>query len=162
MPIISTLTKTHKGRNGLDNHVVSYHDTDIVVWNAECIALSTGGFGTRTTKLRMNQVSQEYELNFEVFTGTRGEKKGRWYVAFTPMTTEFPISAENFMILNRNPVPADDKVKLFSYLPLTSLASNKDVDARRSQLKYYKSLTKAQKTVVSSSYITLDQRKEYV
>ncbi len=52
-----------------------YHQTKVVRWNTDEIVLNSGGYQTATTKTRMNQVAQEYNLNFSVF-----QKDCVWYV----------------------------------------------------------------------------------
>ena len=54
---------------------VQYHDTIIVEFTYTTIRLNTGGWYTATTKRRMNQVSQEYDLGFHVY-----QKYGSWWV----------------------------------------------------------------------------------
>ena len=54
---------------------VYYHDTLIVSFNNKEIILDTGGYNTRTTKLRMNQVSETYKLGYHVFA-----MDNIWYV----------------------------------------------------------------------------------
>ena len=74
-----------------ESTVVRYHDTDIVKFTKSMepfrhisgpelpittVVLNTGGYWTATTKRRMNEVSVQYNLGFQVF-----QKKGKWYVA---------------------------------------------------------------------------------
>ena len=53
---------------------VCYHTTAVVKFDSYNIKLNTGGEFTATTKLRMNQVSEDYSLGFHV-----KQKKGVWY-----------------------------------------------------------------------------------
>jgi len=81
-------------RSEADSIIVKYHDTDIVKFTKEkdsfpcvyelglpaltkiTVKLDTGGWWSATTKKRMNEVSDQYELGFQVF-----QRKGKWYVA---------------------------------------------------------------------------------
>lgn len=63
--------------------VILYYTT-IVAWNDKEIILNTGGFETNTTKQRMNQTAQEFNLDFSVF-----QKKGVWYVNYKGEVVEF-------------------------------------------------------------------------
>jgi len=54
---------------------VRYHNTDVVSFSPKQIKLNTGGWKTSTTKTRMNQASNQYNLGFTVY-----QKKGSWYV----------------------------------------------------------------------------------
>ena len=63
---------------------VKYHDTVIVRFNYCAITLDNGGFFTVTTKRRMNQVSQEYNLGFSVY-----QKNFNWYVDYKGETIPF-------------------------------------------------------------------------
>ena len=66
---------------------VVYHDTPIVSFNESSIELNTGGWWTRTTKVRMNQTSQEFGLGYAVF-----QKDHEWFVDYRgevhPFTSE--------------------------------------------------------------------------
>ena len=57
--------------------VVTYHNTDVVTFHKETntLVLDTGGWFTATTKTRMNQTANEYNLNYYVY-----QDKGQWYV----------------------------------------------------------------------------------
>ncbi len=54
---------------------VQYHNTIIVEFTDYTIKLNSGGWRTATTKLRMNQVSGQYDLGFHVY-----QKYGSWWV----------------------------------------------------------------------------------
>jgi len=56
---------------------VIYHDTAVVSFNSDTITLNTGGYFTRTTKLRMNQASNQFDLGFKVY-----QRQGTWYVDY--------------------------------------------------------------------------------
>lgn len=71
--------------------VVKYHKTEIVQFNSEEITLNSDGWYTATTKRRMNEVSETFNLGYHVFS-----KKSKWYVNFKDETIEFVDS----MVLN--------------------------------------------------------------
>lgn len=54
---------------------VVFHQTPVVTFDAHRIALNTGGWRTRSSKVRMNQASQEFGLGFRVY-----QKQGAWFV----------------------------------------------------------------------------------
>jgi imidazoleglycerol phosphate synthase glutamine amidotransferase subunit HisH len=54
---------------------VQYHDTIIVEFTNDTIKLNSGGWRTVTTKRRMNQVSEEYDLAIRVY-----QKYDSWWV----------------------------------------------------------------------------------
>ena len=69
-----------------DNNLeVYYHDTPVVkkYANGE-ITLNTGGWLTPTTKRRMNQVSEAYNLGYKVY-----QKNYNWYVDYKGETIPF-------------------------------------------------------------------------
>ena len=72
---------------------VKYHNTIVVYFTDEHIALDTGGYRTRATKLRMNQVSQQFDLGYRIY-----QKDFRWHVEFNGHTTIF----FNRMMIDRN------------------------------------------------------------
>lgn len=69
-------TATRVKKDG-DNLIVRYHDTEVVKVTKDKITLNTGGWFTNTTKTRMNQASNEYDLGYQVY-----QKKGKWFVDF--------------------------------------------------------------------------------
>lgn len=68
----------------MDHKCVSYHQTDVVKFNDEEIILNSGGWRTNTTKLRMNQTSNQFDLGYNVF-----QKDFGWYVSFKDQIIEF-------------------------------------------------------------------------
>jgi hypothetical protein len=56
---------------------VVYHSTAVVKFNDREIILNTGGYQTATTKMRMNQASNQFDLGFRVF-----QKKHQWYIEY--------------------------------------------------------------------------------
>lgn len=77
---------------------ISYRGTDVVSFNAQEITLRTGGWKTATTKTRMNQTANQFELGFQVY-----QDKGEWFVNFNGEKIEF---TGNTLILSRVPVTA--------------------------------------------------------
>ncbi len=63
---------------------VRFHETPIVVSTPERIVLHSGGWRTLSTKMRMNQASREFGLNFQVW-----QKNFKWYVDFKGKTLVF-------------------------------------------------------------------------
>lgn len=57
--------------------VVSYWNTDVVTIQDGYVTLNSGGWLTQTTKKRMNQVSDEYDIGYKVY-----QKNGEWFVSF--------------------------------------------------------------------------------
>ena len=75
-------TRVQKG-DGITR--VTYHSTDVVtVYPNGKIVLDSGGWRTNTTKLRMNQASQELGLGFNVW-----QRLGNWYVDIDGTVQEF-------------------------------------------------------------------------
>lgn len=64
----------------LDNkrtRVITYWNTDVVRFSDDKIVLNSGGYRTATTKLRMNQASNQYGLGYYV-----AQIKGVWFVEY--------------------------------------------------------------------------------
>jgi hypothetical protein len=55
--------------------MVRYHNTVVATFDESTITLDTGGWDTPTTKLRMNQTANQFDLRFSVF-----QRKHKWYV----------------------------------------------------------------------------------
>lgn len=83
----ATSIKTENGKTA-----ITYHSTDVVTFDEKSITLNTSGWFTNTTKNRMNQTSNQFDLEFCVF-----QKNGNWFVEFQGTTVEF----ENGMTLER-------------------------------------------------------------
>ena len=77
--------------NGYIN--VVYHATCVVKFNDKEIILNTGGWESRTTKVRMNQTANQYLLGYSVF-----QNKGVWYVSYRGNTYTF---TDNIVVLDR-------------------------------------------------------------
>lgn len=69
-------TSTSIVRDG-DDTEIAYHGTKVVVFNDASITLDTRGFFTVTTKRRMNEASNMFNLGYQV-----NQVKGRWIVRF--------------------------------------------------------------------------------
>ena len=67
-------TATKVEHRGLETFV-RYHNTDVVQFDSLYITLNTGGWETATTKLRMNQASNQFNLGFSVY-----QKDFQWFV----------------------------------------------------------------------------------
>ena len=70
-----------------------YHKTSVVQFNDKIIVLDTGGWKTNTTKKRMNQASEQYNIGFEVY-----QKAKKWFVKY--QGDEFPYN--DHMVLSRS------------------------------------------------------------
>ena len=65
--------------------VVTLHSTEIVQITPEgVVVLDSGGHLTNVTKTRMNQVAEEFNLNFSVY-----QDKHNWYVRVPGGTLDF-------------------------------------------------------------------------
>jgi hypothetical protein len=67
------------------NISVKYHQTEVVAVNNGKITLNTGGWWTVTTKARMNQASNQFNLGYHVH-----QKDGEWFVTYNDETIPFP------------------------------------------------------------------------
>lgn len=87
MPQQQRIGKTHTTVvDNTDQLVVTYHATQVVRVNKRSgiVTLNSGGWKTATTKNRMNQTSNQFQLNFGV-----SQKSGVWYVDCKGKTVEF-------------------------------------------------------------------------
>ena len=69
---------------GLDTTKVIFHNTAVVQYNSQTILLNTLGWETPTTKKRMNQTSEQFNLGFRVF-----QKNWDWFVEFNGIVKKF-------------------------------------------------------------------------
>lgn len=69
-------------KNGITN--ITFHSTVVVSFDDKTITLDSGGWLTKTTKDRMNQTSNQFDLGFNVY-----QKNGNWYIDFKNSTTAF-------------------------------------------------------------------------
>ena len=90
---------THKTQVHISNDFngsaleVYYHNTRVVFYCNGFITLNTGGWSTATTKLRMNQASNQYNLGYKVY-----QKDFNWYVEFEGETIPFK---ENILVMKK-------------------------------------------------------------
>lgn len=61
-----------------------YHSTAVASFDDERIILNTGGYHTYTTKLRMNQFSNQFRLGYEVY-----QRDFDWFITFDGKTIPF-------------------------------------------------------------------------
>lgn len=64
--------------------IVTLHGTDIVKFGQVDIILNSGGYKTVTTKRRMNQISDMFDLEFIVY-----QENYKWFVDFKGEILEF-------------------------------------------------------------------------
>lgn len=74
---------------------VGYHSTCVIRWNDEQIILDTGGLDSHTTKARMNQASNQFDLGLKVYA-----EKGVWWVAMN-RDWDSRILFHNGMVIDR-------------------------------------------------------------
>ncbi len=86
--------KTKVNKNARGQTEIIYHETAVVTFDPEQIILNTGGWWTRSTKTRMNQVSEYYSLGFRVF-----QKAGEWFVDYRANIQPF---TKDILALNRS------------------------------------------------------------
>ena len=80
-----TATKVIKRElDGREYTAIKYHDTEVVVFSAGAILLDSGGYKTVTTKRRMNQASDQFDLGFQVY-----QQKKEWFVDFNGQCVRF-------------------------------------------------------------------------
>ncbi len=75
-----------------DYTIVKLHGTDIVKFNDNKIILNSGGWKTMTTKRRMHEVENEYNLGYSI-----SNVRGNWVVTFKGKNIPF----EDGMVLER-------------------------------------------------------------
>lgn len=85
--------KTSIRRNKGGQTKVVYYKTAVVTFTDDQIWLDTGGWWTRTTRVRMNQASRQFQLGYRVY-----EKGSKWYIAFGNKSHDF---SANQMKLDR-------------------------------------------------------------
>ena len=81
---IGRTATTVKTKDGLTR--IQYHSTVVVEFDQEQIRLDSGGWQTATTKSRMNQASNQFDLGYRVF-----QKDFEWrvYVSQHDITLPF-------------------------------------------------------------------------
>jgi hypothetical protein len=70
---LSSYCTTYDYDKGL--HTVTYRETIIVQWTSRTVRLNTNGWLTSTTKRKMNQCSNQFNLGFGVY-----QKAHEWFV----------------------------------------------------------------------------------
>lgn len=70
--------------SGIEWTTVVYHTTPVVKFSNSMIILNTGGWYTMTTRKRMNQASNQFNLGYRVF-----QRDTKWYVEYHRKTIEF-------------------------------------------------------------------------
>lgn len=70
---LSNYRTTFQGDNNKGQ--VVYVNTTVVFWDENCIQLRSGGYETVTTKRKMNQTSNQFDLDFGVY-----QKDYEWFV----------------------------------------------------------------------------------
>lgn len=63
---------------------IKYHQTKVVEFSDSWILLNNGGYKTQTTKTRMNQASNQFNLGYRVY-----QKNYIWYVDYKNKTFQF-------------------------------------------------------------------------
>ncbi len=79
---LPTYRTTVSERDGIT--AVTFHNTAVVVFDANTITLNSDGWQTVTTKRRMNQVADHFGLQFRVW-----QKNFVWYVDWSGETLEY-------------------------------------------------------------------------
>lgn len=99
VPGTATKVREENGRT-----IVRYHSTDVISWDSQDIILDSGGYRTATTKLRMNQASNQYGLGIHVF-----QEDHEWFVSYLVSQAEGVVQRtvvpfEDHMVIPRKPV----------------------------------------------------------
>jgi len=89
--IIGSHKTTVSTNNGTTR--VKYHNTDVVSFDQDKITLDTGGWKTVTTKTRMNQTSNQFNLGYRVY-----QRNFEWFVDYKDQTYKL---TNGVLILNR-------------------------------------------------------------
>jgi exopolysaccharide biosynthesis protein len=63
---------------------IVYHTTEVVKFNQSIIVLNSGGWRSNTTKARMNQASNQFDLGYCVY-----QNNFEWFVDFDGKTLDF-------------------------------------------------------------------------
>jgi hypothetical protein len=91
MPQMSRITRNNTTVTGTrESGSVTIHNTTVVSWTPDHIRLDTGGWKTSTTKTRMNQAANEYNLGFSVY-----QEKGRWFVWIRSTDQKLPFAGDS-------------------------------------------------------------------
>lgn len=85
-------TSVYTDENGAQ--CVRYHETVVFQRTAEgSIILRTGGWRTATTKLRMNQAFNQFDLPYSVY-----QKKSDWFVWIRGTDTHIPFDDDTLVL----------------------------------------------------------------
>lgn len=87
---------------------VRLHDTTVVAFDEKIIVLDSGGWETITTRTRMNQASNQFDLGIRVF-----QEKHIWYVSILHPQLGFVGNNHKFkdrMIIDRKTGKVDYKL----------------------------------------------------
>jgi hypothetical protein len=86
MARMSTIGRGHTtiGMDDTGKTVITYHSTAVVKFDPKNIILNSGGWHTASTRTRMNQTSNQFNLGFTVF-----QKSFSWYVQHNGKTVDF-------------------------------------------------------------------------
>jgi len=79
---VGTHATTIATSNGITR--ITYHNTIVVSFDERRIVLDSGGWETATTKTRMNQTSNQFDLGYQVY-----QKDFEWFVDFKGETFDF-------------------------------------------------------------------------
>lgn len=98
MPQLNKISKyqTKIIREGLKTRVRLYF-TDVVTITPDCIILNTGGWETATTRNRMNQASNQFQLGYYVFS-----RKGQMYCRMNNSTNAIHFSGNRLEIVRNH------------------------------------------------------------
>ncbi len=89
---LSNYATTVGYKNG--NTTVTYHSTPIVEFDRDAIILRTGGHKSVTTKRKMQQASNQFDLGYKIY-----QKDYAWFVWFKGDIIPFDTSSE--LVLRR-------------------------------------------------------------
>lgn len=93
---IGTLATTVATLNGYTR--VSFHSTVVVAFDDAEVWLDSGGWKTPTTKTRINQAANQFDLGFHVY-----QARGNWFIV-----TRLPNGEWD----HDNPIPFTDGMRL--------------------------------------------------
>ena len=85
--------------------ITRYCSTDIVSFDDKWITLDHGGYMTATTKRRMNQVAEAFDLGFKVY-----QKDYEWFV--TIITYKRIYDAFGSLDMTKSPVKVDNTFRI--------------------------------------------------
>jgi len=80
--------------SGLETTYIQLHNTTVVKFDKDVITLNSGGYKTYTTKARLNQASNEFDLGYRVFQNNHG-----WFIK---AGNDVLLFQDNMMLNRRN------------------------------------------------------------